>query len=96
MINYYGNEITWIPELKKSNKPLYILMAECLEKDIENEKLKCGFKLPPQRIIANYLGINHNTVTRAYKLYEEKGLIKGVIGKGTYVSSTAGIHRRTI
>lgn len=91
MINYYGNEITWIPELKKSNKPLYILLAECLEKDIENGKLKSGFKLPPQRIIANYLGISHNTVTRAYTLCEEKGLIKGIIGKGTFVSSTAGI-----
>lgn len=91
MINYYGNEITWIPEIKKSNKPLYILIAESLEKDIESGKLKSGFKLPPQRIIANYLGISHNTVTRAYTLCEEKGLIKGIIGKGTFVSSTAGI-----
>lgn len=91
MINYYGNEITWIPEFEKSNKPLYILLAESLEIDIESGKLKSGFKLPPQRIIANYLGINHSTVTRAYKLCEEKGLIKGVIGKGTFVSSTAGI-----
>ncbi|WP_372998840.1 aminotransferase class I/II-fold pyridoxal phosphate-dependent enzyme [Lutispora sp.] len=89
MINYYGNEITWIPELKKSNKPLYILITESLEKDIENGKLKSGFKLPPQRIIANYLGISHSTVTRAYTLCEEKGLIKGVIDKGTFVSSNA-------
>lgn len=91
MITYYGNKITWIPEIKKSNKPLFILIAECLEKDIESGKLKCGFKLPPQRIIANYLGISHSTVTRAYTLCEERGLIKGIIGKGTFVSSNAGI-----
>ncbi len=47
--------------------------------------------MPPQRIIAQYLNINHSTVTRAYKGCEEKGLIKGIIGKGTFVSSTAGI-----
>ncbi len=91
MINYYGNEITWVPKLEQSNQPIYILIAESIEKDIKDGKLKSGFKLPPQRIIANYLGINHSTVTRAYKLCEEKGLIKGVIGKGTFVSTSAGI-----
>jgi len=91
MIDYYGNRITWIPVLEKANKPLYILIAESIERDIKCGKLKSSFKLPAQRIIAGYLGINHSTVTRAYKLCEEKGLIKGVIGKGTFVCSTAGI-----
>jgi len=67
------------------------LLAESLEKDIERWKLRTGFKLPPQRIIANYLGISHSTVTGAYTLCGEKVLVKGVIGKGTFVSSTAGI-----
>lgn len=91
MVNYYGNEITWMPRLKKTNQPIYKSIAESIEQDIMNGKLKSGFKLPPQRIIAGFLGINHSTVTRAYKLCEEKGLIKGVIGKGTFVSSSAGI-----
>ncbi|MBU5486309.1 PLP-dependent aminotransferase family protein [Clostridium sp. MSJ-11] len=91
MINYYGNEITWVPRLEEPDKPIYILIAQSIEKDIKDGKLKSGFKLPPQRIIANYLGINHSTVTRAYKLCQERGLIKGVIGKGTFVSSTAGV-----
>lgn len=91
MINYYGYELSWIPKLKDSNIPKYLLIAQSIEKDINDGKLKSGFKLPPQRIIANYLGINHSTVTRAYKLCEEKGLIKGVIGKGTFVSTNAGI-----
>ena len=65
--------------------------AHCIEKDIQEGILKTGFRLPPQRIIAQYLNINHSTVTRAYKGCEDKGLIKGIIGKGTFVSSTAGI-----
>ncbi|WP_432665778.1 PLP-dependent aminotransferase family protein [Wukongibacter baidiensis] len=91
MVNYYGNEITWIPKFEKTNKPIYKSIAESIERDIRDGKLKSGFRLPPQRIIANFLGINHSTVTRAYKLCEEMGLIKGVIGKGTFVSSNAGI-----
>lgn len=91
MIDKYGNEILWVPTLKKSKQPKYILIATSIEEDIQSGKLLHGAKLPPQRVIANHLGINHGTVTRAYKLCEEKGLLKGVIGKGTFVSGSAGL-----
>lgn len=91
MIDYYGNTITWIPKLEESNGALYKQIADCIENDILSGVLKAGFRLPPQRLIAQFLMINHSTVTRAYKLCEEKGLIKGIRGKGTFVSSTAGI-----
>jgi len=91
MINYYGNEIQWVPSLKKEKKPKFILIAESIEEDIQSGKLLHGAKLPPQRVIAGYLGINHGTVTRAYKLCEERGLLKGIIGKGTFVSGSAGL-----
>jgi len=91
MINYYGNEIKWIPVIEKSNKPIYKLIAECIENDIASGKLHIGFRLPSQRIIASYLGINHSTVTKAYQICEEKGLVNGIVGKGTFVSSTSRI-----
>lgn len=96
MIDEYGNEISWVPNLKEKKAPKYIAIANCIEEDINNGILESGFRLPPQRIIANYLGINHSTVTRAYKLCEEKGLIKGITGKGTFVSSYAGIPQNLI
>ncbi|BES63752.1 PLP-dependent aminotransferase family protein [Gottschalkiaceae bacterium SANA] len=91
MIEYYGNTITWVPQLKPSKLALYKQVANCIENDILSGNLTAGFQLPSQRIIAHYLKINHSTITRAYKLCEEKGLIKGITGKGTFVSSTAGI-----
>ena len=91
MINYYGNEIGWVPKIDNSNTSIYKQIADQIELDINSGKLLPGTKLPPQRIIANYLNINHGTVTRAYKLCEEKGLISGTIGKGTFVASTAGL-----
>lgn len=91
MINYYGNELTWVPDLSGTDGPMYQRMANVIEKDIQSGKLLHGTKMPPQRILAGYLEINHGTVTRAYKLCEEKGILKGIIGKGTFVSGSAGL-----
>jgi len=96
MYDQYGNEITWVPDLRPSDRPTYLALAECLEADIERGVLAPGQKLPPQRVIADYLGINHSTVTRAYKRCEEKGLIRGVTGRGTFVSSYAGIPQHLL
>jgi DNA-binding transcriptional MocR family regulator len=96
MINFFGHEINWVPKISDEKKTIYAQIAECIEKDIENGILKIGTKLPPQRVLANYLDINHSTVTRAYKLCEEKGLVKGVIGSGTFVSINAGIPNNVL
>lgn len=96
MIDKYGNEITWVPSFNEKKEPIYVSIANSLEEDIKNGALEGGYKLPPQRVIANYLGINHSTVTRAYKLCEEKGLIKGITGKGTFVSYYAGVPQNLL
>ena len=91
MIDEYGNEITWYPKLTFNTKSITKEIAQMLEDDILSGKLKSGFKLPPQRVLANFLKVNHSTVTRAFKMCEAKGLISGVTGKGTFVSADAGI-----
>jgi len=96
MIDKYGNEISWYPDLKNCKIPKYLFIADAIEKDIKNGVLKSGFKLPPQRVLANFLEVNHSTVTRAYKICEFKGLIKGITGKSTYISSEAGIPQNLL
>ena len=91
MINQYGNDITWVPVLSDKTGPIYKRIADSIEADIQTGKLRHGAKLPPQRVIADHLHVNHGTVTRAYKLCEEKGLLKGTVGKGTFVSGSAGL-----
>ncbi len=46
-------------------------------------------KLPPQRELADFLDLNHGTVTRAYNVCEERGLIFASVGRGTFVSANA-------
>lgn len=87
-VNLFENyKITWIPDIGESKKPLYITIAEQLEKDIKEGKLTPGTKLPPQRDLANYLNINLSTISRAFKLCGQKGLICATIGNGTFVAS---------
>lgn len=81
----------WKPTLPTNGKPLYTSIAEALEQDINAGILKPGEKLPPQREIADDLNINLSTVTRAFRLCELKGLISGIVGRGTFVSSDAKV-----
>lgn len=88
----FGNEIIWVPKLDKDDSvPLYTRLVQAIQDDINKGILMRGFKMPPQRVLANQLGINHGTVTRAYKICEEKGLVNGIIGKGTFVATSPGL-----
>lgn len=82
--------LSWQPDLTQLTKPYYLSLANMLENDIKNGKLLPGTKLPPQRELANYAGINFTTVTRAYELCREKNLIYGITGNGTFVASLPG------
>ena len=48
--------------------------------------LKAGDKLPSVRAMAIDLGINPNTVQRAYNILEADGVIYSVAGKGSFIS----------
>ena len=75
----------WIPDLSSSKGPLYIRIADCAEADIKAGKLAAEVKLPPQRDLAYDLGVTIGTITRAYALLRERGLVSGEVGRGTYV-----------
>ncbi|HBW38413.1 MAG TPA: hypothetical protein DEF89_25360 [Desulfosporosinus sp.] len=77
----------WNPTLEIGNKSLYIALADALESDINLGILKPGEKLPPQRELAERIGVNLSTVTRALRVCELKGLISGVVGRGTFVAA---------
>ena len=48
--------------------------------------LKPHTKLPPVRVLASELGINPNTVSKAYKMLESDGYIYSTVGRGSFVS----------
>ena len=52
--------------------------------------LKSNTKLPPVRVLATELGINPNTVQKAYKMLESDGYIYSMVGRGSFVSEKLG------
>jgi len=76
----------WLPDLKNGEGPLYMRLAGRIEDAIETGTLPAGSKLPPQRNLAFDLGVTVGTVSRAYSVVRERGLVSGEVGRGTYVS----------
>lgn len=75
----------WTPALDKDSGPLYLAIADALAADIAAGRLLPGAKLPPQRALAQQIGIDFTTVTRAYQEAGRRGLVDGRVGQGTFV-----------
>ncbi|HEX2189328.1 MAG TPA: PLP-dependent aminotransferase family protein, partial [Longimicrobiaceae bacterium] len=63
----------------------YTAIADALERDVAAGALREGDRLPPHRKLARALGVAVGTVTRAYAEAEARGLVRGEVGRGTFV-----------
>lgn len=79
----------WIPDLGALTGPAYRCIAEAIAIDVRTRRLRSGDSLPPQRLLADLLGLNLSTVTRAYREAERRGLIEGNTRRGTVVRARA-------
>ncbi len=70
-----------------SDVPLTLQIAEGIRRQIATGGLKTGDELPTVRQLAADLGVNLNTVARAYRALEADGLLTTVRGRGTQVAS---------
>lgn len=75
----------WLPDISSGIGPVYIRVADSIENAITHGVLPPGTKLPPQRNLAYDIGVTIGTVSRAYALVHERGLVAGEVGRGTYV-----------
>lgn len=75
----------WIKRLTESKKPAYLLVADLIEEDISNERLRPRDQLPTLRELSQLLGLNYTTVSRAYNEAKRRGLIDSQAGSGTYI-----------
>ncbi|XZE53148.1 GntR family transcriptional regulator [Planctomycetaceae bacterium SH139] len=72
----------------RSSTPLQDQLVAELRRLLATGKLSVGDDLPPVRQLANDLGINLNTVARAYRELTDAGLLTSVRGRGTVVIGT--------
>jgi len=70
----------------RSGLPIYIQIINQIEQKILGKKLKPNDQLPTVRALASELGVNFNTVARAYRMLDETRIISTQQGRGTYIT----------
>lgn len=65
--------------------PIYMQITQQIREAIFNGELPAGYRLPPERKLAEQLGVNRSTVLNAYVELKSEGLIESFVGKGTVV-----------
>jgi DNA-binding transcriptional regulator YhcF (GntR family) len=71
-----------------SGVPTYLQLVQQVEHALRLGYLKPGDQLPKVRDVVASLAINPNTVLKAYRELETKGLAAGRPGQGTFVEAT--------
>ncbi|MEN3385729.1 MAG: hypothetical protein V7608_5773 [Hyphomicrobiales bacterium] len=75
----------WVPSLASLPGPRYLAFVSALEADIASGRVKPGMRLLPQRDMAQRLALSVGTISKAYAGAEQRGLISGEVGRGTFV-----------
>lgn len=71
-----------------SGVPTYLQLVHQVEHALRLGYLKPGDQLPRVREVVALLAINPNTVLKAYRELEMKGLARGRPGQGTFIEAT--------
>jgi DNA-binding transcriptional MocR family regulator len=79
----------WNLKLEGDGATFYERIANAIERDIRDGVLRNGSRLPPQRRLANQLGLSVGTITKAYLEIEKRGLVRGYVGRGTYITGAS-------
>ncbi len=71
----------------RSKEPIYRQIMDQLVLFISTGVLEAGSKLPSIRELASDLGINPNTVARAYAELEQRAIIETIPKKGAFIAN---------
>lgn len=70
--------------------PVYLQIVDQIERRVAASTLSPGDPLPSVRALAQQLGLNPNTVVRAYRELEARGLVESRHGQGTFIAAGGG------
>ncbi|MFV3074529.1 PLP-dependent aminotransferase family protein [Niveispirillum fermenti] len=76
----------WTPPDLPQGIPLYRAIADAIAADVASGALKPGTRLPTHRALAESMGVDLTTVTRAYAEARARGLVAAAVGRGTFVA----------
>ena len=71
----------------KNRKPIYEQVVDNFKGLIISGELKESAKVPSVRDMAKHLGVNPNTVQKAYRELESQGYFYTVLGQGNFIAA---------
>ena len=80
-----NSHLAWVDGVRGQAGPIYLAILNALADAIRSGALHPGDRLPAQRAVAERLGVDLTTVTRAYSAARSRGLVEGTVGRGTFV-----------
>jgi DNA-binding transcriptional MocR family regulator len=84
-----GQKRAWVPRIEDSDGPIYRAIADAIGAAVAAGELRPGERLPTHRALAEALGVDLTTITRAYAEARGRGLLQATVGRGTFVRSRA-------
>ena len=72
---------------RQNDQPMYVEIAESIQRDIDSGRFQMGACLPGSRSMAVALGVSRTVVLMAYDQLESEGYVESHSGSGTYVSA---------
>ena len=64
----------------KDDSPIYMQIILHIKRDIVAGSIRDGDELPSRRVLSSLLGVNPNTVQKAYRMLEEEELVQSRTG----------------
>ncbi|WFP65509.1 PLP-dependent aminotransferase family protein [Mesorhizobium sp. WSM4904] len=80
------SDLSWLSPLEEGPRPIYLKIVDALAAARSIGRLQPGDRLPPQRELARFLGVDLTTVTRAFTEARRRNLIDATAGRGTFVT----------
>jgi GntR family transcriptional regulator len=74
---------------RKNGIPIYIQVKNQIMGEIKNGNIKIGEKMPTERELSQKLNTSRNTISAAYNLLEQEGVLISYQGRGTFVAEEA-------
>lgn len=74
---------------ERSGVPTYLQLVQQVRSAVRYGVLRPGDQLPTAKDVVARLGINPNTVLKAYRELEREGVVRSFPGRGTFVTQDA-------
>ena len=78
----------WLPKLTQDDGPKYLALTRALRDAIRLGDLPEGRQLPTVRDLAYRLQVTPGTVSRAYQIATQEGMLEATVGRGTFVAAS--------